>query len=250
MENNNAKGCRVYVGNLPWKVTWPILKDHMKQAGDVVRVDIFEDSQGRSKGCGLVEYASIEEAQEAIKTLNDTEIDGRLIFVREDREENSGSFEKKRFNNYKRDRIYEGRGKRRDYEYRDGYRRGEYRRNDFRRNDYRRGDRRNDDFRKSRRRNVTLTVSNLPPQVSWKELKDLFRKYGKVVRADVKKDDMSSKELSGYVIMESMYDAQNATEALNYCNFEGYIIKVNFGSEADMDNSNNSNNNNTDNNNE
>ncbi|EUR72041.1 hypothetical protein PFBG_02820 [Plasmodium falciparum 7G8] len=78
MENNSpSKGCRVYVGNLPWKVTWPILKNHMKKAGDVVRVDIFEDTQGRSKGCGIVEYATYEEAQEAISSLNDSKLEGK-----------------------------------------------------------------------------------------------------------------------------------------------------------------------------
>ena len=46
----------------------------------------MEEAGGRSKGCGLVEYAQVEEAQRAISTLNDTELKGRTIFVREDRE--------------------------------------------------------------------------------------------------------------------------------------------------------------------
>lgn len=41
---------------------------------------------GRSKGCGLVEFATPEEAQNAIQTLHDSELDGRKIFCREDRE--------------------------------------------------------------------------------------------------------------------------------------------------------------------
>lgn len=46
----------------------------------------MRDASGRSKGCGIVEYRTPAEAQEAINTLLDTELKGRLIFVREDRE--------------------------------------------------------------------------------------------------------------------------------------------------------------------
>jgi len=41
---------------------------------------------GRSKGCAIVEYASIEDAQRAIQELNDTSLMNRMVFVREDRE--------------------------------------------------------------------------------------------------------------------------------------------------------------------
>ena len=41
---------------------------------------------GRSKGMGILEYGTREEAEEAIRTLNDTELDGRQIAVREDRD--------------------------------------------------------------------------------------------------------------------------------------------------------------------
>jgi RNA recognition motif-containing protein len=59
----------------------------MRNAGDVVRVDVAIEPSGRSKGYALVEYASPEDAVNAINTLTDTEVDGRLIFVREDREQ-------------------------------------------------------------------------------------------------------------------------------------------------------------------
>ncbi|SBT79136.1 single-strand telomeric DNA-binding protein GBP2, putative [Plasmodium malariae] len=213
--NSPAKGCRVYVGNLPWKVTWPVLKAHMKKAGDVVRVDIFEDMMGRSK---VIYKTSVFYTHY------------RLIFVREDREENSGNSEKRRYNNVRKDKFYDTR-RRRDYEYRREYRRDDYRR-DSRRDDYRRDYRRDDfmrgEFRRSSKRNCTLIVYNLPPQSTWKELKDLFKKHGRVVRADLKNEESSSKEVTGTVIMESEYDAKNAIDALNFCNFDGYILKVNY----------------------
>jgi RNA recognition motif-containing protein len=79
-------GKSVYVGNLAWSVSWQALKDHMRQAGNVIRADIMEESQGRSKGCAIVTFDSPASAARAIQELNDTELEGRLIFVREDRE--------------------------------------------------------------------------------------------------------------------------------------------------------------------
>jgi RNA recognition motif-containing protein len=38
-------------------------------------------------GCGIVEFSSPLDAQRAINQLNDTPLLGRMIFVREDREE-------------------------------------------------------------------------------------------------------------------------------------------------------------------
>lgn len=82
-----SQGRRVYVGNLSWDVAWQDLKDHMRQVGDVLFAEVMTDGiTGRSKGCGIVEFHSSQDAQRAIRTLNDTELKGRLIFVREDRE--------------------------------------------------------------------------------------------------------------------------------------------------------------------
>lgn len=84
-----ATNSRVYVGNLSWSVSWRELKDHMKSVGDVLRADVLTSYDGRSKGCGIVEYASAAEAQKAVEELNNTELMGRQIFVREDREANA-----------------------------------------------------------------------------------------------------------------------------------------------------------------
>eukprot|EP00658_Telonema_sp_P-2_P018385 TRINITY_DN17216_c0_g1_i2.p1 TRINITY_DN17216_c0_g1~~TRINITY_DN17216_c0_g1_i2.p1 ORF type:complete len:140 (+),score=29.48 TRINITY_DN17216_c0_g1_i2:256-675(+) len=85
----SAQGARVYVGNLDWGVSWQDLKDHFRSAGDVVFAEVMTEggkAGGRSKGCGIVEFSSSAEATAAIQQLNDTEIQGRQIFVREDRE--------------------------------------------------------------------------------------------------------------------------------------------------------------------
>lgn len=54
--------------------------------GHVVRADVMTDLDGRSKGCGIVEYASPMEAKDAIVRLNNTELLGRPVHIREDRE--------------------------------------------------------------------------------------------------------------------------------------------------------------------
>jgi RNA recognition motif-containing protein len=56
-------GRRVFVGNLSWEVAWQDLKDHMRGPnGDlnVLHAEVMMDGSGRSKGCGIVEYASPE----------------------------------------------------------------------------------------------------------------------------------------------------------------------------------------------
>ena len=42
---------RIYVGNLSWQVSWQDLKDHMRQAGEVIYADVMTEGGkgGRSK---------------------------------------------------------------------------------------------------------------------------------------------------------------------------------------------------------
>ena len=86
-----APGCSLYVGNLDWGVAWQDLKDHFKQCGHVISADVMQEGPGRSKGCGIVVFADERDAQRAIAELNETELKGRNIFVREDREVGGGA---------------------------------------------------------------------------------------------------------------------------------------------------------------
>jgi hypothetical protein len=79
------------VHNLSWRVSWQDLKDHFRQAGDVIHAKIMtEGPGGRSKGCGIVEMDTVDSAANAIEMLNDTNLSGRNILIREDREDNGG----------------------------------------------------------------------------------------------------------------------------------------------------------------
>lgn len=50
------------------------------------RANVLTGADGRSQGCAIVEFASIEDAAKAITTFNNTEFNGRPMLVREDRE--------------------------------------------------------------------------------------------------------------------------------------------------------------------
>eukprot|EP00531_Pseudo-nitzschia_arenysensis_P007146 CAMPEP_0116130994 /NCGR_PEP_ID=MMETSP0329-20121206/8774_1 /TAXON_ID=697910 /ORGANISM="Pseudo-nitzschia arenysensis, Strain B593" /LENGTH=454 /DNA_ID=CAMNT_0003625405 /DNA_START=56 /DNA_END=1420 /DNA_ORIENTATION=- len=84
IERNSNEGCSVFVGNLRYETRWQALKDHMRKAGNVDSANILEAPNGRSKGCALITYQHPKEASRAIKELNETELEGRKIFVQPD----------------------------------------------------------------------------------------------------------------------------------------------------------------------
>ena len=75
-------GAKLFVRNLSWDVTEDVLRETFEAAGTVVSATIItERMSGRSKGFGFVEMGNDEEAQNAIDTLNEKELDGRKIIV-------------------------------------------------------------------------------------------------------------------------------------------------------------------------
>lgn len=80
-------GRRVWVGNLSFETSWQQLKDHFKVAGHVLHADIMQDAEGRSKGCGIVEFEQPADALRAISLLSNSTLCERQIMVREDRED-------------------------------------------------------------------------------------------------------------------------------------------------------------------
>ena len=73
---------KLYVGNLSYDTTEDSLRTAFTQAGTVVSVDIIKDrDSGRMKGFAFVTMNSDEEAQNAIKILNEKMLDERAIKV-------------------------------------------------------------------------------------------------------------------------------------------------------------------------
>lgn len=80
-------GKRCFVNNLAWRTSWQDLKDHFRRSGTVVFANVIRDQAGRSKGWGIVEFTTPAEAAQAVQEMNGSELDGRFIMVREDRED-------------------------------------------------------------------------------------------------------------------------------------------------------------------
>ncbi|CAH8387239.1 unnamed protein product [Eruca vesicaria subsp. sativa] len=79
-----GSGNRVYVGNLSWGVDDMALESLFGEQGKVVEARVIYDrDSGRSKGFGFVTYNSAEEVQNAIRTLDGADLDGRQIRVSE-----------------------------------------------------------------------------------------------------------------------------------------------------------------------
>ncbi|EEC42891.1 predicted protein [Phaeodactylum tricornutum CCAP 1055/1] len=202
---------RVYVGNLSWSVAWQSLKDHMRQAGEVVHAEVIMEYNGRSKGCGIVEYATDEEAQEAIKTLTDTELNGRMIFVREDRETpNQGASYQGESRGWIGSWRGRGRGGRGISSYGGG--------------------------RGIGRLNVDaetqLFVGNLAQSTTWRELKDHFRQCGDIQRAEVKNGPAGQSKGFGTVQFLKKSDAKDAITQLNGSELQGNVIEVRLDQKA------------------
>jgi len=143
-----------------------------------------------------VEYATREQAQNAVQTLSNRDLMGRLVYVREDREAEprfgtapgvrpsfggppGGGFGGPGFGG-----AGAGGGARQIY------------------------------------------VSNLPFNVGWQDLKDLFRQAGAVARADVQMGHDGRPKGSGIVAFETPEDARAAINQFNGCDWNGRVLEV------------------------
>ncbi len=72
----------IYVGNLPYSVTDNDLRAAFAEFGEVASAKIIMDRySGRSKGFGFVEMDDDSAAEEAIKSLDDSDMQGRKLRV-------------------------------------------------------------------------------------------------------------------------------------------------------------------------
>lgn len=80
-------GKKLYVGNLPFSIDDQQLQQAFASYGEVVSAKVIMDrDSGRSKGFGFVEMSTDEEAQNALGSLNGTQLGGRDINVSEARD--------------------------------------------------------------------------------------------------------------------------------------------------------------------
>lgn len=182
----------VYVGNLAWSVSWQDLKDHFQQVGVVVRAEVFTEGRvegGRSKGCGTVEFEDAEAAKRAISELNDTDMQGRRMFVREDRGARTASTAPR---GGRAPRGPRGAGRTGG-----GVTSG-----------------------------CQLFVGNLTYATTWQDLKDVFCSAGAVEYADVVKGRDGRSKGFGIVRYSTVEEANAAISTLNGTELDGRVMTV------------------------
>ncbi len=75
---------KLFVGSLPWSIDDQALQTAFEGHGTVVSAKVIKDREtGRSRGFGFVEMENSTDAENAIKALNESELDGRNIVVNE-----------------------------------------------------------------------------------------------------------------------------------------------------------------------
>ncbi|KAI3523126.1 hypothetical protein L1887_01183 [Cichorium endivia] len=81
-EPESPEAGRLYIGNLPYAITSSELSQIFGEAGDVVSVEIVYDRvTDRSRGFAFITMASVQEAKEAIRMFNGSQIGGRTVKV-------------------------------------------------------------------------------------------------------------------------------------------------------------------------
>ncbi|KPV75213.1 uncharacterized protein RHOBADRAFT_53222, partial [Rhodotorula graminis WP1] len=75
----------LFVGNLPFNCQWQELKDLMRGAGSVLRADIAQGPDGRSRGFGSVLFGTSQDAERAVGMFNGFEFNGRTLKVHFDK---------------------------------------------------------------------------------------------------------------------------------------------------------------------
>lgn len=84
---------KIFVTNIPFECKWTEIKDlFRKKVGNVSFVELYEDEFGKSKGCGVVEFKDAATMQKAIEIMDNFEIRGRPLRIKEEFDERGGPF--------------------------------------------------------------------------------------------------------------------------------------------------------------
>lgn len=82
----------IYVGNLPKTTNSDNVRKAFETFGKVGEVKLIEDRMSNElRGFGFIEMPSKDEAMEAIKTLNGSDLDGRSLVVNEAKPKSSNN---------------------------------------------------------------------------------------------------------------------------------------------------------------
>ncbi len=93
---------KIYVGNMNYNTTEDSIRDLFSNYGEVLSVNMITDRYtGRFKGFAFIEMETDDEANNAIKSINGHELDGRELRVAEARNRDSREgHSRRRYSNY------------------------------------------------------------------------------------------------------------------------------------------------------
>lgn len=209
--HENWQNTRVFVTNLSWDTTWEDLKDKMKEVGNVVYASVSCEN-GRSKGCGLVQFETVAEADAAISQLNGATFMGREIEVREDVKNAKGPKRSRPSENYQGDREEYSGDRERERKLQEGAVLPK-----------RRFENQAGGGQEERHR---LFISNLSFNTDWMVLKDHFKQIAPVAYVRVLQDDNRNSRGMGVVEFGSAADAAQAIATLHETELDGRTIYV------------------------
>ncbi|KAF9914904.1 hypothetical protein BX616_007344, partial [Lobosporangium transversale] len=213
--------------------------DLFRGAGTVHHANVMIGRDGRSKGHGIVLYATIEDAKKAQEMFNGYEWHGRLLEVREDRSiidfsprkpipsqpEDMNKLAEILDQKLNVHGVVEGREKTSNAadqdltNLTDNHREGV--------NESIKGDSAIETpttTNAAQRR--TIHIGNIPSRVRWQDLKDLFRKAGRVIRADVILGPDNRSHIFGTVIFATEEEARNAIQMFDRFHWHDRVIHV------------------------
>ncbi len=219
---------RLYIGNLDYTVSNSELADFFGKAGKVISADVITNPHnGRSKGFAFVEMGSVEEAKDAVKSLQNKDFKGREILV-------SGAKSKPARGKEQRpeQKEWSPQGDRPPRRESSRRRSGDRPRND---RGERRGRKRYEDDppaeqRKPRKVEVVtsavLQVGNVAGDATEDDLRDVFRDISTIASVKLPEASDSPEKGTARVEFASIEEAQNAVTILHGKSFMGQQITL------------------------
>lgn len=251
----------IYVGNLPFETSWQDLKDLFKSCGTIDRADVMEDAAtGRKKGFGVVTFTNDRAVDNAIRKFHGANYEGRVLEVRLDKRSAAAGVTVTNNNNSNegsddkhcvfvgnldyecswqdlKDYVQQRCGR---VEHADIPKRGFGILSFASRRDgasaisqldgsvfqSRTLEARWDNAPNDSADKHQLYVGNLPFECAWQNLKDAFKRFGNVSRAEVCETNNGKSTGFGIVLFSHAESASNAMSAMDGTEFQGRVISV------------------------
>eukprot|EP01091_Cochliopodium_minus_P012687 TRINITY_DN38_c0_g1_i1.p1 TRINITY_DN38_c0_g1~~TRINITY_DN38_c0_g1_i1.p1 ORF type:complete len:290 (-),score=111.26 TRINITY_DN38_c0_g1_i1:71-940(-) len=87
--NGTINKKQVFLGNLPYAITWQDLRDIFHEVGEIEKTHVYLNYAGRSRGNGFVLFKEEKDAEAAIEKFNGMNLNDREIIVKLDEFSNS-----------------------------------------------------------------------------------------------------------------------------------------------------------------